>query len=61
MGLKESIRKILQQEDELSEIVQLVGKDSLSEDQKAVLRVRRHLLVSIADLLIYLDGSNHQG
>jgi V-type H+-transporting ATPase subunit A len=38
MGLKESIRKILQQEDELSEIVQLVGKDSLSEDQKAVLR-----------------------
>jgi V-type H+-transporting ATPase subunit A len=38
MGLRESIRQILQAEDELTEIVQLVGKDSLSEDQKAVLR-----------------------
>jgi V-type H+-transporting ATPase subunit A len=32
MTLRESIKKILQQEDELTEIVQLVGKDSLSED-----------------------------
>jgi V-type H+-transporting ATPase subunit A len=39
MGLRESIKKILQQEDELTEIVQLVGKDSLSEDQKAILKV----------------------
>ena len=39
MGLRESIRKILQNEDELPEIVQLVGRDSLSEDQKAVLKV----------------------
>jgi V-type H+-transporting ATPase subunit A len=39
MGLRESIRKILQNEDELTEIVQLVGRDSLSEDQKAVLKV----------------------
>jgi V-type H+-transporting ATPase subunit A len=38
MPLRESIKKILQQEDELTEIVQLVGKDSLSEDQKAVLK-----------------------
>jgi len=38
MQLRESLKKILQQEDELTEIVQLVGKDSLSEDQKAVLR-----------------------
>jgi len=38
MGLKTQIRKILQQEDELVEIVQLVGKDSLSEDQKAILK-----------------------
>ena len=38
MPLRESIKKILQQEDELTEIVQLVGKDSLSEDQKAILR-----------------------
>lgn len=38
MPLRESIKKILQQEDELTEIVQLVGKDSLSEDQKAILK-----------------------
>jgi len=38
MGLRESLRQILQDEDELTEIVQLVGKDSLSEDQKAVLK-----------------------
>lgn len=40
MPLREKIRQILQQEDELTEIVQLVGKDSLSEDQKAILKVR---------------------
>jgi len=39
MPYREAIKKILQQEDELTEIVQLVGKDSLSEDQKAILRV----------------------
>ena len=39
MGLREKLRQILQAEDELTEIVQLVGKDSLSEDQKAVLKV----------------------
>lgn len=38
MVLRESTLKILQAEDELAEIVQLVGKDSLSEDQKSVLR-----------------------
>jgi len=38
MGLRESLMKILQQEDELTEIVQLVGKDSLSEDQKTILK-----------------------
>jgi len=38
MPLREAIKKILQQEDELTEIVQLVGKDSLSEDQKAILK-----------------------
>jgi len=38
MGLREKMRQILQAEDELTEIVQLVGKDSLSEDQKAVLK-----------------------
>lgn len=39
MGLREKLRQILQAEDELTEIVQLVGRDSLSEDQKAVLKV----------------------
>jgi V-type H+-transporting ATPase subunit A len=53
MPLREAIKKILQQEDELTEIVQLVGKDSLSEDQKAVLKV--------SNLLSCLDCSNHQG
>ena len=38
MVLREAILKILQQEDELTEIVQLVGKDSLSEDQKSILK-----------------------
>merc|ERR1711990_485660 len=38
MDLKKTTRKILQQEDKLVEIVQLVGKDSLSEDQKAILK-----------------------
>merc|ERR1711990_163689 len=38
MTLREKMRQILQSEDELTEIVQLVGKDSLSEDQKAVLK-----------------------
>jgi len=38
MNLRKEMRKILQQEDELVEIVQLVGKDSLSEDQKCILK-----------------------
>ena len=33
------IQEILQKEDDLQEIVQLVGKDSLSEDQKCTLEV----------------------
>jgi V-type H+-transporting ATPase subunit A len=32
MRLKTKFREILQEEDDLTEIVQLVGKDSLSED-----------------------------
>jgi len=39
--LKTKFREILQEEDDLTEIVQLVGKDSLSEDQKAVLEVAK--------------------
>ena len=41
MRLKTRIREILQEEEDLTEIVQLVGKDSLSEDQKAVLEVAK--------------------
>ena len=40
-SLQQSIRSILQLEDDLQEIVQLVGKDSLSEDQKCTLEVAR--------------------
>lgn len=35
------MREILQEEEDLTEIVQLVGKDSLSEDQKAVLEIAK--------------------
>jgi len=41
MRLKTRIREVLQEEEDLTEIVQLVGKDSLSEDQKAVLEVAK--------------------
>ncbi len=33
-SLRSKIREVLQQEDSLTEIVQLVGRESLSEDQK---------------------------
>jgi V-type H+-transporting ATPase subunit A len=39
--LRNTARTILQQEDNLSEIVQLVGKESLSEDQKVVMEVAK--------------------
>merc|ERR1712037_202748 len=39
--LRNQARTILQQEDNLSEIVQLVGKESLSEDQKVVMEVAK--------------------
>merc|ERR1719361_1526027 len=39
--LRKSAQLILQQENDLSEIVQLVGKDSLSEDQKLILEIAR--------------------
>merc|ERR1719482_2129315 len=41
MALHQKFREILQTEDELQEIVQLVGKDSLSEDQKCTLETAR--------------------
>ena len=39
MRYKKTMKTILQEENDLIEIVQLVGKDSLGEDQKATLKV----------------------
>merc|ERR1712050_555158 len=39
--LQQKMKDILQKEDDLQEIVQLVGKDSLSGDQKCTLEVAR--------------------
>ena len=41
MENKSVMKQILQEEEDLTEIVQLVGKESLSEDQKAVLEVAK--------------------
>eukprot|EP00917_Polyrhabdina_sp_WS-2016_P000526 GHVP01001211.1.p1 GENE.GHVP01001211.1~~GHVP01001211.1.p1 ORF type:complete len:586 (+),score=92.22 GHVP01001211.1:140-1897(+) len=41
VSLRQKISDLLQQESELQDIVQLVGKDSLSEDQKLVLEVAK--------------------
>merc|ERR1712060_999589 len=39
--LQQKVKEILQKEDDLQEIVQLVGKDSLSEDQKVTLEAAK--------------------
>merc|ERR1712039_906285 len=39
--LQQKMKEILQKEDDLQEIVQLVGKDSLSEDQKCTLELAK--------------------
>jgi len=44
-SLRAEARQILQEENNLSEIVQLVGKDSLSEDQKVILDIAKVLRV----------------
>eukprot|EP01071_Lankesteria_metandrocarpae_P003248 Lankesteria_metandrocarpae@DN2845_c0_g1_i1.p1 len=41
VSLRQKMADILQQEKDLSEIVQLVGKDSLSEDQKLIMEVAK--------------------
>ena len=38
---KNNIKRILQDEEDLTEVVQLVGKDSLSEDQKLILEIAK--------------------
>lgn len=48
MKFKSTIKQLLQEDEDLSEIVQLVGKDSLSEIQKTVLEVAK---VVIEDFL----------
>ena len=53
MKFKIKIKEILQEEEDLTEIVQLVGKDSLSEDQKAVLEVRNFCFNFVLDRQSY--------
>ncbi|KAL6756496.1 vacuolar ATP synthase, subunit A [Haematococcus lacustris] len=43
MGLRTVFREVLQKEDELNEIVQLVGKDALAESDKIVLETARFI------------------
>jgi V-type H+-transporting ATPase subunit A len=50
--LRQSFKQILTEETELNEIVQLVGRDSLSEDQK--------LSLEVGCLFIILGCQNHQ-
>ena len=38
---KNNIKRLLQDEEDLTEVVQLVGKDSLSEDQKLILEIAK--------------------
>lgn len=45
MKFKVKMKEILQEEEDLTEIVQLVGKDSLSEDHKCVLEVSFQSLI----------------
>jgi V-type H+-transporting ATPase subunit A len=40
---KNTIKRILQDEEDLTEVVQLIGKDSLSEDQKLILDIAKYL------------------
>ena len=41
IAMRNRVRQILQDEDNLQEIVQLVGKESLSEDQKVIMEVAK--------------------
>jgi len=43
LGVRKVVREVLQKEDDLNEIVQLVGKDSLAEADKIVLETARFL------------------
>eukprot|EP01084_Bolivina_argentea_P258772 436414_1 len=54
-SLRKQAQLILQQENDLSEIVQLVGKDSLSEDQKLILEIARILREDFLQQNAYTD------
>jgi V-type H+-transporting ATPase subunit A len=43
VGLRTVFREVLQKEDELNEIVQLVGKDALAETDKITLETARYI------------------
>jgi V-type H+-transporting ATPase subunit A len=43
LGVRKVVREVLQKEEDLNEIVQLVGKDSLAENDKIVLETARFL------------------
>jgi len=52
MRYKIAVKNILQEENDLIEIVQLVGKDSLGEDQKATLEVSNKFLSILSNNLL---------
>jgi len=56
MKFKSTIKQLLQEDEDLTEIVQLVGKDSLSEIQKTVLEVAK---IVIEDFLQQNAFSNY--
>eukprot|EP00891_Asterochloris_glomerata_P006726 jgi/Astpho2/6726/fgenesh1_pm.00102_%23_9_t len=43
VNIRKTVREVLQKEDDLNEIVQLVGKDSLAEEDKIILETARFL------------------
>jgi len=53
--LRNRARDILQQEDNLTEIVQLVGRESLSEDQKVIMEIAKILREDFLQQNAYTD------
>jgi len=53
--LRQTIKEILQEEVELNEIVQLVGRDSLSEDQKLTLEISEIIRVTFLQQNAFSD------
>lgn len=55
ISMRNRIRSILQEEDNLQEIVQLVGKESLSEDQKVIMEVAKIIREDFLQQNAYTD------